>query len=123
MSVTNFVNRPWACEFCPKRFPQVAEFSPQSISHLTYILTEILSPDTHQQFTVSLVISKAMHTANNYEHSTGEKPIKCPYCPDKFADPARRHKHVARVHSDMPTKRRRKAPFVLVSSKVAPDET
>ena len=72
---------------------------------------------------MSLIWSEAMHITNNNERSTGEKPIKCPYCPDKFADPARRHKHVARVHSDKPTKRRRKAPFVLVSCKAIPDET
>ena len=92
-------------------------FPSQSISDLICISTESLTRDTHQHSTVCLVQSKAIHITNNNEHSTGEKPIKCPYCPEKFADPARRHKHVSRDHSDKPRKKRRKAPFDLVLRK------
>jgi hypothetical protein len=99
-------------------------FPSQFISDLICVPTEIFSSNTYQQPTVSLLRSKVLHIANDNEYSTGEKPIKCPYCSDKFADPARRHKHVARVHSDKPTKRRRRAPFVLGSNKAThPGET
>lgn len=102
----------------------MTEFLSQFASDLICVPTEILSPNTHKQSTVSLVQSKVLHIANNNVYSTGEKPIKCPYCLEAFADPARRHKHVARVHSDKPTKRRRKAPFVLGSNKAThPGET
>ncbi|KAF8158018.1 hypothetical protein B0H34DRAFT_707190 [Crassisporium funariophilum] len=43
----------------------------------------------------------------NTKH-TGYKPHLCPHCEAKFSDPARRNKHVAGEHPEMPQKKRRK---------------